>query len=204
MLTTLAATIIPTMAKPTEITVNHNQSQDQWRGISAFGAWTPGFSYLEFSTSTDFVLTGKVLHTSWSYSPVVTDLSGQSTVYTYDKKSELWIEHEGQVSYVYVPGYGDSPVVNHFRGYLDFGGNTPSTANFVKGVAYQWAYLFVPEGTELTGKYTAHAVWDEKVGAYLVGFSVYRWSPSPPAAALTFPDPFPEPVPARNYNPLDL
>jgi len=191
-------------APPSTFTVQYNQAQFQWRGVSAFGDWTPGYSYLTSATSSEYVLTGNVLHTSWSYSPLVTDLTGQSTVYVYDKKSGLWIEHEGQVSYGYAPGYGDYQVVNFFRGYLDFGGNTPSTDNFVGGVAYQWAYLFAPQDATLTGAYTANAVWDDKVGAWLVGFSVYVWAPVGPATALPFPTEFPEPVPANNYNPLGL
>jgi len=189
--------------KPSPITVDYNQAQFQWRGVSDFGDWTSGYSYLEYATSSDFVLTGNVLHTSWSYSPLVTDLAGESTVYVYDKDSGLWIENEGQVSYMYVPGYGDAPVVNFFRGYLDFGGNTPSTTNFVHGVAYQWAYLFVPEGTTLTGSYTPNAVWDETIGAYLVGFSIYLWDKTPQSYVTSF-YPFPEPVPASDYNPRSL
>jgi hypothetical protein len=190
-------------AKPTTFTVNYNQAQDQWRGVSDFGAWTPGYSYLAYATNAEFTLTGNTLHTSWSYSPVVTDLAGQSTVYTYDKVTDLWIEHEGQVSYGYAPGYGDYPVVNYFRGYLKFDG-TPYADTFMKGVAYQWAYIFAPQDAVLTGKYTPKAVWDSKVGAWLVGFSIYRWDPSAPDEYTPFPDPFPEPVPASNFNPLNL
>jgi hypothetical protein len=195
---------VPVFGKHTSITIEFNQAQDQWRGTSEFGDWTPSYSYVEYATSTDFELKGNTLHTSWSYSPLVTDLEGESTVYVYDKKAELWIEKEGTVSYVYEPGYGEYPAVNYFRGYLDFGGNEPSTTNFVKGVAYQWVYLYAPEDAELEGTYTANAVWDETMTAWLVGFSIYRWNPTPPASALDFPDPFPEPVPASNYNPLGL
>jgi hypothetical protein len=203
----LAVMILPvsvSAAPPATITVNFNQAQDQWRGSTAFGNWTPGYSYLADATSSDFVLTGNVLHTEWSYSPLVTDLSGQSTVYTYDKKAGLWIEKEGIVKYNYVPGYGDYTVENRFRGYLDFGGNTPSTANFVHGIAYQWVYLSAPQNAILTGSYTGNAVWDSRVNKWLVGFSIYRWDPAAPATALTFPVQFPEPIPADNYNPLGL
>lgn len=131
--------------------------------------------YQNSPTESEYTLAGNVLHTDWSYSPVVTDLSGESTVYVYDKKDKVWIEKEGQVSYVYVPGYGETPVVNFFRGYMDFGGDTPSTENFVHGVAYQWAYLYLPETATLSGTNTQYAVWDEKVGAWLVGFSIYLW-----------------------------
>jgi hypothetical protein len=195
---------IPVLAGPTPITIDFNQAQDQWRGVSAFGAWTPGYSYLASAVSEDFVLKGKTLHTSWSYSPVVVDLTGESTVYVYDKELEIWIEREGTVSYIYEPGYGTFPAVNYFRGYLDFDGEVPSTANFVGGVAYQWCYLFAPETAILEGSYTANAVWDETMGAWLVGFSVYRWTPIPPASYLDWPDPFPTPVSANIYDPLGM
>ena len=195
--------IVPVMAKPAPLTVTYNQAQFQWRGVSAFVDWTPGYSYLADAESSDYVLTGNVLHTSWSYSPLVSDLQGPSTVYVYDKKAQVWVENEGQVQYVYVPGYGVSPVVNFFRGYLDFGGNAPSTANFVHGVAYQWAYLYLPETATLSGSYTAYAQWDSKVGAWLVGFSIYLWDPTPQAYTTAFPGLI-EPVPANNYNPLGL
>jgi hypothetical protein len=204
LLTSTIVFCIPVFAKPTAITVEFNQAQDQWRGTSEFGDWTPGYSYLESATSTDFELKGNTLHTSWSYSPLVSDLQGESTVYVYDKKTELWIEKEGTVSYIYEPGYGEYPAVNYFRGYLDFGGLEPSTSNFVYGVAYQWIYLFAPEDAELEGTYTANAMWDETMNAWLVGFSIYRWSETAPLSALEFPESFPEPVPANNYNPLDL
>jgi hypothetical protein len=203
----LSLTMLPAVsAKPTTSTVNYNQAQFQWRGISAFGDWTPGYSYLNAPESSEYTLTGNVLHTEWSYSPLVTDLHGQSTVYVLDKATGLWIEHEGQVGYKYVDGYGDYPIVNFFRGYLDFGGNVPSTANFVHGVAYQWVYLHAPEDAILTAPYTAYAQWDPRVGAWLVGFSIYLWDNTATVQTYTttFPSPFIEPVPASNYNPLGL
>jgi hypothetical protein len=193
----------PAMAKTTT-TINYNQAQFQWRGITAFGAWTPGYSYQNDLESSDYTLTGNVLHTSWGYSPLVTDLHGESTVYVFDKATGLWIEHEGQVSYEYVAGYGDYRIVNFFRGYLDFGGNAPSTANFVHGVAYQWVYLYAPENAVLTAPNTAYAQWDAKVGAWLVGFSIYLWDSGAQSYITAFPSPFIEPVPASNYNPLGL
>jgi hypothetical protein len=201
MLVTATGTVFA--AKPTTFTVSFNQAQDQWRGISLFGDWTPGYSYLISATDAEFTLTGNTLHTNWSYSPVVTDLHGESTVYTYDKKADVWIEHEGKVSYVYVPGYGEYPVVNYFRGYVKFDG-TPAADTFINGVAYQWAYLFAPQDAVLAGTYTPNAIWDETVEAWLVGFSIYRWDNVPPVSQVPFPDPFPEPVPANDYNPLDL
>ena len=189
-------------AKPITFTVPYNQAQFQWRAWNPMpsGAWSP--LYQNYATSSDFKLTGNVLHTAWSYSPLVTDLEGESTVYTYDKKNDIWIEKEGTVSYKYEPYYGDYPIVNYFRGYLEFEG-TPSADSFEHGVAYQWAYLLAPQ--EVTPSLT-YAVWDDTMDAWLVGFSIYLWDPTTTTQShsMLFPDPFIEPVPASNYNPLNL
>ena len=160
------------------------------------------YIYQNSPETSDYKLTGNVLHTEWSYSPLVTDLKGQSTVYTYDKSSGYWIEHEGQVSYKYVAGYGDYLIVNFFRGYVKFDG-TPSAISFVHGVAYQWVYLYAPY-SDTSPVINAH--WDETIGAWLVGFSIYYWDKTDVTQNYnpSFPDPFIEPVPASNYNPLDL
>lgn len=197
---TVAAPVMA--AKPATFTITYNQAQFQWRASAPMpsGTWTP--LYLTSAQSSDFKLTGNVLHTAWSYSPVVTDLEGESTVYTYDKKEDRWIEKEGTVSYKYVPGYGDYPIANYFRGYLEFDG-TPSEDSFVHGVAYQWVYLLAPQSVTPSLQY---AQWDATMDAWLIGFSIYLWDPTTPSTpyTMTFPDPFIEPVPANNYDPLDL
>ncbi len=149
----------------------------------------------------EFSLTGNVLHSAYEYSPIVDDLEGESTIYIYDKKADLWIEKEGTVSYKYEPLYGDYPIVNYWRGYLKFDG-APSTESFVHGVAYQWAYLLAPQEPALS--YPPYAEWDDTMGAWLVGFSIYLWDPDAQSYDESFPDPFIEPVPASNYNPLNL
>jgi hypothetical protein len=196
----LSFCILPVYAQTTEVTLGYKQAQFQWRGSAPFGAWSS--IYQNDNTESDYVLTGKALHTAWSYSPLVENLTGQSTVYKYDKKSELWIEKEGQVHYEYPPGYGDYIVANYFRGYLDFGGDPPSNASFEHGVAYQWVYLLAPEDAVLSGSSTQYARWDDKVGAWLVGFSIYLWDSGTQAYAIPFPDPFIGPIPAKDYNPF--
>jgi len=188
-------------AKPSTITVEYNQAQYQWRGLAAFGDWT--YEYQNSPVSVEYTLKGNTLHTSWDYSPAVSELTGQSTIYVYDKKLDLWKEKEGTVSYVYEPGYGEYPAVNYFRGYIQFDGE-PSADTFNHGVAYQWVYLYAPEDAELEGSYTDYAEWDETMEAWLVGFSIYLWDSGAQSDDLPFPDPFIEPVPASNYNPLDL
>ena len=111
------------------------------------------------------------------------------------------------VSYKYVPGYGDYTIANYWRGYLEFDGD-PSADSFVHGVAYQWCYLLAPQDEPPSLQY---AQWDDTMDAWLVGFSIYLWDSGAQAYDVTspyddpeFPDPFIKPVPARNYNPLNL
>ncbi len=200
LLSTIAV-IVPAMAKPQSITISFNQAQFQWRASAEFGDWS--YIDLDYSTSETYKLTGNVLHTSWSYSPDVTDLTGTSTVYVNDKKTGLWIEREGQVSYKYEPLYGDYTIVNFFRGFLDFGELAPSDDSFEHGVAYQWVYIYAPEDDTGVTEILPHAQWDSKVGAWLVGFSVYLWDQDPPSYELDFPDPFPKPFPTNIYNHLN-
>jgi hypothetical protein len=200
MLATLTATIIPTIAGPPSFTTPIKQAQFQWRGWNPqpVGAWTP--LYQNSVTSADYTLTGKVLHTTFSYSPVVTDLTGESTIYTYDKKLDLWIQKEGTMSYKYTPYYGDYPAVNYWRGYLEFDG-TPAEDSFVHGVAYQWVYIYSPEDEQPTLPYSW---WDEKMEAWLVGYSIYLWDENGDTQAYSMDYAFVEPVPANDFNPLDL
>ena len=193
----LCVSVAPVMAKPEAIDVPINQAQFQWRCFGgAFGGWT--YHYHEYATWFNVTRTGNVLHTEWTYSPLVTDLGGQSTVYVYN--GSLWIEHEGQVSYKYVPGYGDYWIVNFFRGYVAFDGE-PAYDNFIGGVAYQWVYLYAPYSETPP---VPNAVWSETIGAWLVGYSIYIWDPvgTPYPNELTWQ--FVEPVPASDCNPLGL
>ncbi len=196
------AAVAPVYAKPSSFTVDYYQAQFQWRAwAGSFGTWT--YEYKNYLTSEDFTLTGKVLHSSWSYQPVVSDEEGASTVYAYDKETGLWIEHEGRVSYKYPPYYGEYTAYNFFRGYLNFTGD-PGADSFAHGVAYQWVYIYAPEEDTGVTDILPYAQWDDAVGAWLVGFSVYIWDPDPTSYSLAFPDPFIEPVPSSVYNHLDL
>jgi hypothetical protein len=198
---------VPVLAKPTPLIVPFNQAQFQWRALALYGDWS--YVYQNYATSGEYLLTGKVLHASWSYSPIVSDERGASTVYVYDKKSDRYIEHEGKVSYMYPPLYGDYRAVNYFRGYLEFDG-TPAEDNFEHGVAYQWVYIHTSEDDTGVTAILPYAQWDEKMNAWLVGFSIYLWDTGiqtyddlSPFEDPAFPDPFIEPIPANNYNPLD-
>jgi len=201
MLASLA--MVPAFAKPTPFTVPYNQAQFQWRAPSwggPFGAWSS--TYQNYATSSDFTLTGSVLHTSITYSPSVTDLSGASTVYVYDKASGLWIQHEGTISYT--SPYSGLTITECWRGYLEFSG-APSATSFVHGVGYQWGYVFVADEATVIASYP-NAIWDSRLGAWLVGFSIYLWDPTTftQTYSTLFPSPFIEPVPANSYNPLGL
>ena len=192
----LLATVGTVFASPTPFTVPIKQAQFQCR------LWNPpgwSYTYQNWLTEMDLSLTGKVLHGTISYAPAVTNEEGTSTSYVYDKNSGHWIQHEGTISYT--SPYSGLTITEYWRGYLEFDG-TPSAISFVHGVGYQWGYIY---GDDPRWYYT-YAVWDETMGAWLLGFSIYYWDEttftqnySPP-----FPDPFIEPVPASDYNPLGL
>lgn len=203
----LAVTLtIPVLAKPTTFTVLMRQAQFQWRAWNPqpTGAWTPLYQNNIDPDGTEFRLTGNVLHTNFAYSPVVTDLGGESTVYTFDKKSGFWIEHEGTVSYEYEPYYGDYAIVNYWRGYLEFDG-IPNANNFEHGVAYQWAYIYAPQDDTGVIGVLDEAIWDETMEAWLVGYSIYLWDDTgTPIQTYSMDFEFIEPVPANDYDPLVL
>lgn len=196
--------IVPVMAKPPEtLTIQIKQAQFQWRTPS-WGGPIGDWSWINqnYETSWDFTLTGKVLHTTISYAPSVTNEEGTSMVYVYNKKSGLWIQHEGTISYT--SPYSELTITEYWRGYLEFD-STPSEDTFVHGVGYQWGYVYDVDEETVMEKYP-YAVWDETMGAWLVGFSIYLWDPVGYTQEydIAFPDPFLEPVPANNYDPLDL
>lgn len=204
----LALVATPAAAKETTFTISYNQAQFQCRAAwwgGPIADWT--YVYQNYATSADFTLTGKSLHTSISYSPPVTNLQGASAVYTYDKTSGKWIQHEGTIQYT--SPYSGLPITEYWRGYLEFDG-TPSADTFVHGVGYQWGYVFGVDEETVKAYYT-YAEWDSKVGAWLLGFSIYLWDSDTQAYDVTspyddpeFPYPFIEPVPASNYNPMGL
>lgn len=198
----LSSSSVAFAAKPATFEVPYKQTQFQWRANRGqeFGEWWQ--IYQNSLSSSEFVLTGNVLHSAYEYSPSVDDLEGESTVYTYDKKVDRWIEKEGTVSYKYEPLYGEYPIANYWRGYLEFDG-APSAENFVHGVAYQWVYLAAPPADNPPLPF---AIWCDTMDAWLTGFSIYLWDPITTTQSYSepFPDPFPAPVPANNFNPLDL
>jgi len=195
----LVAPVAALAAKPATFDVEYNQTQFQWRANrgQVFGEWWQ--IYQNSPSSSEFRLTGNVLHSAYTYSPAVTDLDGESTVYVYNKKADSWIEKEGTVSYRYEPLYGEYPIVNYWRGYLKFDG-TPSADSFVHGVAYQWAYLLAPQDMSSPLPYS---IWCDTMCAWLVGFSIYLWDTDTQSYNVPFPDPFMAPVPASNYNPVE-
>lgn len=205
LLAVLATTTAPIMAEPRiEFTVNYHQAQFQWRATDwggPFGAWS--YTYQNFGTSTDFRLTGSVLHTSMTYSPAVTGLYGESTAYVNSKKQGIWIQKEGTINYT--SPYSGFIITEYWRGYLQFSG-TPNATSFVHGVGYQWSYVHLLMSDEaLVKEKYPNAEWDSVLEAWLVGFSVYLWDTTGTQSySLDFPSPFIEPVPASNHNPLDL
>lgn len=191
------------MAKPETLTIPIKQAQFQWRTApwgGSFGSWS--MTYQNWETSIDFRLTGNALHTTISYSPSVTNLTGASTVYVYNKASDLWIQHEGTISYT--SPYSGLTITEYWRGYLNFSAK-PSAQTFKHGVGYQWGYVYGEDEATVKAQYP-YAIWDDTMDAWLVGLSIYVWDPVSvtQSYAIPFPDPFTEPVPASVYNPLGL
>ncbi len=212
----LAVTLIaPVSAKPEQMTVPIHQVQLQCR------RWDPAgwrYWYWNYDETLEIVKTGNVMHTEVSYKPAVSEEEGTSMVWVYNKKADRWILKEGTVKYL--SPYSGLWIEEHWRGYMEF----DEDGEFVHGVAYQWGYHY---GSDPTWYYS-HAVWDDTVGAWLLGFSVYIWDPddvsqhvyftgSPPqdlsyhsytSANPQYPPEQPytmiEPVPANEYNPYDL
>lgn len=213
LLTGLIATVmlatVGTVFASTALTVPSYDTQFQWRALSAgtFGTWT--YFQPSYLTSTDYTLAGNSLHTTISYAPYVSNQQGGELTYTYDKGTATWILHDGTVSYNYAPSYGSYTVTNFFRGYVKFD-STPSATNFVHGVLYQWVYIFAPQTDSGVTAILPSAQWDSKVGAWLIGFSVYiddkalqPYTQTGPNS-IAFPSPFVEPMPANVYNPMVL
>ena len=197
----LCVSVAPAFAaKPAPFPVNYYQAQFQLRlAWGSFGDWS--YTYQNWATSGDYILTGNVLHTTISYSPSVTDLVGASTVYV-KYNATVWIQREGTISYT--SPYSGLTITEYWRGYLSFSG-VPSASTFVHGVGYQWGYVYGVDEATVKAFYV-NAIWDETMGAWLVGFSIYLWDTIPPSSPynIPFPSPFIEPVPASNYNPLGL
>jgi len=206
LLAVLVVTAMPVTAPPTTFTVPYHQAQFQWRTApwgGPMGAWS--YVYQNWATSDDYTLKGNVLNMSISYLPSVTNLQGASTIYV-KYNATVWIQHEGTISYT--SPYSSLTITEYWRGYLSFSG-VPSASTFVHGVGYQWGYVYGVDGATVLASYP-YAVWDNVMQAWLVGFSIYLWDSGPQTYSVLppyyppFPSPFIEPVPASNYNPLNL
>lgn len=203
------------VAKPTTIEIPIYQCQlscRHWRPPLQWSYW-----YQDYPTTLTLTFTGKVLHGEISYQPQVTNEHGTSNAYVYSPKEGVWILHEGHIKYT--SPYSGLTITEYWRGYLEFDG-TPSEDSFVHGVGYQWGYSFLPRNAEDTvTDFYKNAVWDEVRNAWLLGFSIYLWDPADgPQDYIEgwtgqsnsgtprepFPDPFLQPVPGSNYNPLNL
>ena len=191
------------LAPPALMSVDLKQTQFQWRTPPWGGPIEDGWSWIDYDyiTDWDFKCCGNVLHTEITYLPYVSEEEGTSMVYVYDKKEDRWILHEGTIGYV--SPYSGLWITEYWKGYLNFSG-TPSDETFEHGVGYQWGYVFADEKPE----YYEHAIWDETIGGWLLGFSIYLWDPTDADQQtmyednVPFPDPFIEPVPKSDYNPL--
>ena len=203
MISTLAL-IIPVMAKE-QIAVEMKQTQFQWRTWKTPAQWS-NIWYDGVWDPMEAEYSGNVLHTEISYQPDVLDEVGTSQVYVYNKKTEQWIMREGTIQYK--SPYGPQLwITEYWKGYLEFDGE-PSSESFVHGVQYQWGYVFGYDENNPPPYYT-YAVWDETMEGWLLGFSIYLLDPIGTdqkvayEGKVPFPDPFIEPVPKSDYNPLN-
>jgi hypothetical protein len=141
------------------------------------------------------------LHAHFEYQPSPFDVQGASHVFVYDGKEGVWVLKEGTVRYTSLAS--GLPITEYFRGYVRFSGE-PGSDKFEHAVEYQWAYVYGVDEQTVKAKYPK-AWWDEKMGAWLCGFSIYLQDPTIiPPPLVGFPNPFIEPAPASNYNPLNL
>jgi hypothetical protein len=200
---------VPVMAKkPTTFDVELKATWFHWGARagsmgSSFGVWTNNPPYWDdqLVVMTDLTLTGNVIHKTLLYD---TPVAGASTVYVYNKAGDLWIQHEAKVNCT--SPYTGLPITEYMRGYLKFNG-TPSPGSFVHGVMYRWSYVYgVDETTVQANTHYPKAVWDATMDAWLVAFDLYLYDSAAITQSYTtpFPSPFIEPVPASNYNPLNL
>jgi len=207
VLSLLCLAAVPIHAKES-ISVEMDQVQLQCR------RWDPAgwrYWYHDYPVTWDFERSGNVLHTEISYQPGVSEEVGTSQVYVYDKQEGLWILHEGTIEYV--SPYSGLWITEYWKGYLEFDGE-PSQESFVHGAAYQWGYVFGYD-EDTPPPYYAFAEWDETMGAWELGFSVYIWDETgfdqsvyfegdPEQPILTWEEVNGlEPVPKSDYNPLD-
>ena len=215
-LASITAIAVTASAEPSTFTVSFNQAVFSWR--ARFGPLSGEWNNLPIPQNVPtlfaYKLTGNVLHTSigpLSPNRPGTEVYGASTVYVYDAKAGVWVQTEGTVEYTSNQPPSYLTVTLCRRGYLEFDG-TPSAGTFVRGVMYQWAFLYGYD--EATVKVTyPNAVWDSTMGAWHIGFAIYLWDSTTqtydtnPTGGFTnpvFPSPMIEPVPASNYNPLGL
>lgn len=202
------ASVVSVMAKPITFSIPMKQALFQWRSCDgSFGDWTDTYQNHDTTGNEDvFTNTGNVIHVTPSWSPAVTNERGTSTSYEFNKPSNLWIQREGTMQYKLLDCYGDFEVRSFWIGYINFGGNVPSAENFIHGVNYQWIYIFRPHSDTSVTNANPNALWDDRVNAWLVGFSIYVYDSlgGTQGYSIEFPYPFLEPLPASIYNPLAI
>jgi hypothetical protein len=195
---------------PANFSVPHYTDQLQWRGYPAspgpggpFGSWS--WTTGSYGDSDDYTLRGNRLNTTISYGPPVTNQKGGNLEYYLDKQSGFWVLHMATIYYNYPDRYGPYMVTNYFTGYDAFYNGNPSATTFVHGVLYQWIYIFAKQSDTGVKAVLPNAVWDGKMHAWLVGFSIYLYDrASTDYSWIPFPAPFPMPKPEGIYNPLGL
>ena len=205
---------------PTTIIWQCYGDQFQWRALTTtngggpFDAWSYWQSYGQYPDT--YALKGNTLSTTISFEPTVTDQVGGTLVYMFNSEMNIWILPPTMLTYYYAL-YGPWKITNWWTGYVAFNG-APTAANYVEDVMYQWVYIYPQAGLAHNAAglaalqvYDPFAVWDQQVGAWLVGISVYPDNViNTPVVSSSGSVPFPsvfvpiEPFAPGNYDPLHL
>ncbi len=138
-------------------------------GICASNLGTNGYANLGGSQDfAPFVFKGSAITTSFAY-------------YNNEQASNniITFEPSGPGTWAMLPNNltlteNGMPVSEYWRGNLTFSG-TPSMANFTGGILAQWDYIKTNSiiTNSIVKQYLPDAVYDQSMGAWLVGFNVY-------------------------------
>ena len=215
LMISIFAVAIPVIARE-QLTLHTHERQWQWRALPTdppvgdpsggpIGDWSRNY-VLSYDWDWEFDLTGKVLHTYMGYLPSVEDCVGGTFIFVYNRKIGRWIIHEGTIGYT--SPYSGFTITEYWKGYLEFVGpeeseGYPTDYESYHGVGYQWGYVYGLDESTVKAEYP-NAEWDETMGAWYLGFSIYIWDSSEVTYTLDHIDfPYLEPVPKSDYNPLN-
>jgi len=182
----LSLTTVSYATSTTYTNTTQTVTQQNWRSaVTAFG--TLSYTIDDSGPYYTYTATGNALHETFTYSPSVTDVSGASHVYTYDKTTGAYLLHSGVVSYT--SPYSGLTINEVWSGWISFSGAPISSANLAvtTGQLNQWGFVYDSSGSIGTTVLTfyTNALYMGS-GYWLVGFSTYIYGTSP-TLDTTFP-----------------